>query len=110
MSFSILGLGTAVPPNCVSQEDALEMSTELICEDTRQQRLLRVLFRQSGVENRHTVIPWQTGYTCKRDEGQLGSGRGPTRADTVGVIESLIELYEYWDKQDLADDWRTQLP
>ena len=36
--------------------------------------------------------------------------RGATSADTVGVIESLIELYEFWDKQDLADDWRTQLP
>ncbi|MCH7686894.1 MAG: type III polyketide synthase [Planctomycetes bacterium] len=78
MSFSILGLGTAVPPNCVSQEDALEMSTELICEDTRQQRLLRTLFRKSGVENRHTVIPWKTGYAWKRD-----SGRGPTTAERM---------------------------
>ncbi len=36
--------------------------------------------------------------------------RGPTSPDTVGVIESLIELYEYWGKQALADDWRTRLP
>ena len=83
MSFSILGLGTAVPPNCVSQEDALEMTTELICEDARQQRLLRVLFQKSGVKNRHTVIPWQTGYAWKRDEGPLRSGRGPTTADRM---------------------------
>ena len=40
----------------------------------------------------------------------VAATRGPTSTDTVGVIESLIELYEYWDKQDLADDWRTQLP
>ncbi len=36
--------------------------------------------------------------------------RGATSADTVGLIESLIELYEYWGKKELPDDWRTRLP
>jgi tetratricopeptide (TPR) repeat protein len=36
--------------------------------------------------------------------------RGATSADAMGVIESLIELYEFWGKQDQADDWRTRLP
>ena len=35
--------------------------------------------------------------------------RGATSADTVGVIESLIELYEFWGKPDQAANWEAKL-
>lgn len=87
MSFSILGLGTAVPPDRVSQQHALEMSAELICENARQERLLRMLFRKSGVEHRRTVLPWRIGYTWKQHEGPLGLGCGPTTADRMRMYD-----------------------
>lgn len=85
MSLSILGLGTAVPLDCVNQDDALAMSTELICQDPRQQRIMRIMFRKSGVTNRHTVIPWQTGYTWKQDRDASQSGRGPSTGQRMQI-------------------------
>ncbi|TWT98265.1 type III polyketide synthase [Stieleria varia] len=62
MQCSIVGLGTALPAGAVAQEDALAMSSEVICDSPKQERLLRTLFRKSGVKTRRTAIPWQTGY------------------------------------------------
>ena len=59
---NIIRLATAVPKQTVTQHDALSMSSDIICRDERQRRLLRMLFRKSGVANRRTVIPWQTAY------------------------------------------------
>ena len=61
------------------------MSTELICEDPRQQRLMRIMFRKSGVSNRHTVIPWQTGYTWKQGPESAPSGRGPSTGQRMQI-------------------------
>lgn len=67
MKCSIVGLGTALPPEQVAQEDALAMSAEVICEDAKQERMLRMLFRKAGVSSRRTVIPWQYGYKWKKE-------------------------------------------
>jgi predicted naringenin-chalcone synthase len=57
MSFSILGLGTALPEHTLSQTEAERLALE-ICRPTEpQSRLLRRLYRRSGVEQRHTVLP-----------------------------------------------------
>lgn len=90
----VLGLGTAVPPHTMSQAEALEMSTEIICRDERQRRLLKVLFRQSGIENRHTVIPhrmaveWSERGRADADE----SGRewhGPGTSERMALYGQL---------------------
>lgn len=85
MSLAILGLGTAVPPDRVNQDDALAMSAELICEDPRQQRLMRIMFRKSGVTNRHTVLPWKTGYAWKQGQETSRSGRGPSTGQRMQI-------------------------
>ena len=50
MTISILGLGTASPPHTAQQADVRDMSETLICTDERQRRMLRVLFKKSGVQ------------------------------------------------------------
>ncbi len=69
----------------VAQHDALAMSCEIISEDPRQQRLLRMLFRKSGVAKRRTVIPWKTAYQWNQDGG--GEARGPGTADRMALYE-----------------------
>ena len=53
MSLSIWGLGTSLPEHTMTQDEALEMTTNIVSEDERQRRLLRMLFRKSAVQNRH---------------------------------------------------------
>lgn len=57
MSFVIRGLGTAVPPHRMSQQEATELAHEVICRTEQQKRLLSVLYRKSGVANRYTALP-----------------------------------------------------
>jgi predicted naringenin-chalcone synthase len=55
MSFAILGIGTALPPNSVDQSKAAEYACNLICESEDQAALLPVLYRQTGVRRRYMV-------------------------------------------------------
>lgn len=62
MTTSILGLGTALPPHQMTQADALQMFTDIVCEDPRQARLGRALFGKAEVQTRHTVLPHRAAY------------------------------------------------
>lgn len=57
MNFNILGLGTAVPPHTMSQQEATELAQKVVCRTEQQQRLISVLYRKAGVENRYTALP-----------------------------------------------------
>ena len=57
MSFSLLGLGTALPQHTMSQAEATELATQVCCQNEEQARLLKVLYRRAGVTNRHTCVP-----------------------------------------------------
>jgi predicted naringenin-chalcone synthase len=81
MPLSILGLGTALPVHTMSQEAALDMTTNIVGQDERQRRLLRVLFRKSAVKNRHTCVPHPIAYEWIKQEAELaaasvGGGNG----------------------------------
>lgn len=73
MPLSILGLGTALPEHTMSQEDALDMTTNIVSRDERQRRLLRVLFRKSAVQNRHTCVPHPIAYEWIRQEAAIAA-------------------------------------
>lgn len=57
MTFSIRGIGTAVPSHTMSQDEATSLARQVICETPEQAKLLGVLYRKSGVQKRHTVLP-----------------------------------------------------
>ena len=61
------------------------MSSDLICQDDRQKRLMRVLFRNSGVSTRRTVIPWKTAYFWNKEGSP--EGRGPGTGDRMLLYE-----------------------
>jgi predicted naringenin-chalcone synthase len=56
-SVRILGLGTAVPPNRMSQDEAVLLAHEVCCRNDADRKLLEVLYRKSGVRQRHTALP-----------------------------------------------------
>ena len=80
MNTVILGLGTAAPDYCMSQDEALAMCHDITCETERQRRLARVLFRKSQVENRHLAIPHQIAYSwCQPAEDTVAIGGTPSQ-------------------------------
>ena len=56
MSFSIAGMGTAVPSHGISQRDAAELAKQWSCDSSHHERVLPALYRTSGVENRYSVL------------------------------------------------------
>ncbi len=89
MKFKILGLGTAVPPNTMSQQEATELAHKVVCQTEQQQRLLSVLYRKAGVENRHTALPhriaeqWLPPSIADESESKLAPTFGPTTAERM---------------------------
>jgi alkylresorcinol/alkylpyrone synthase len=57
MSMLIQGIGCAVPPHTMTQDQAAELACEVICRTQQQQRVLTALYRKAGVTERHTALP-----------------------------------------------------
>ncbi|HVX62414.1 MAG TPA: type III polyketide synthase [Pirellulales bacterium] len=98
MDFTILGVGTALPPNCMKQEEASELAQQVCCSSQEQARTLNVLYRRSGVKTRYTVFPHQAilGY-CQIDEHDKvedGEGGVATLAPTSLTTEQRMRMYE----------------
>ena len=60
MSFVILGLGTALPEHCISQQGAATFATTCIAADAAESSnvpaLVQALYRRAGVHQRHSVL------------------------------------------------------
>ncbi|RIV27495.1 type III polyketide synthase [Fibrisoma montanum] len=53
----INGFGTAVPDHIVSQQQAIDFMTEALQFDERDRRRLSALYRQTRIDQRHSVLP-----------------------------------------------------
>lgn len=65
------------------------MSTEVICENSRQERVMRMLFRKAGINSRQSVFPWQLGYEWKQRPDALNPGHGPRTAERMQLYGQL---------------------
>jgi predicted naringenin-chalcone synthase len=98
MSFQIVGLGTAVPSELVTQEDAARLAVELWGGNTSRVATIPVLYRRAGVRTRHSVVlqsstngepAKQSFYSVAEDRGD----RGPSTGDRMRRYESdALEL------------------
>ena len=77
MPISLLGLGTALPPNRVTQEQGARVA-QVLCLDPRQSSLVPTLYRQTEITGRNMVI----GDDVVRDVivGTRESGQGASAA------------------------------
>lgn len=95
MSLSIWGLGTALPEHTMSQDEALTMTTNIVSEDERQRRLLRMLFRRSAVQNRHTCVPHPIAYEWIANEtngdGYAGNGAETGNGSVATVMKRTVK-------------------
>jgi predicted naringenin-chalcone synthase len=57
MTSSIIGLGTALPDNLVSQIESYQLAKHLCCQTDKQERVLEQVYKKSGVHTRSTVLP-----------------------------------------------------
>ncbi len=56
MSLALVGMGTAVPDHHGDQALALGIARDMCAQTERQDRLLRAIYRRSGVSKRHSVL------------------------------------------------------
>lgn len=85
MNTSILGLGTALPEHTMSMDEAIAMSTDLICRNERETRLLRTMHRKARVENRHTCVPHRIAYNWVGADALPSSSAGPTTQERMAM-------------------------
>ncbi len=87
MSILIAGIGTAVPPHRIRQEDAAEIAQQFSCDTEAQSRLFKSIYRRTGVNTRHSVV-------LDVSEGDLNSRQAfydrkhPTTADRMRRFEA----------------------
>lgn len=83
MSFDVLALGTALPEHTMSLDEAVAMSTRLICRDKREIRLLTTMLRRSRVRNRHTCVPHRIAYQWSDEKLAPSTSPGPTTQERM---------------------------
>jgi predicted naringenin-chalcone synthase len=87
MPILIAGIGTAVPPHRIRQEDAAEIAQQYSCEDEDQRRRFKNIYRRTGVITRHSVV-------LESSDGDLAARqsfyneRHPTTQDRMRRYES----------------------
>ena len=92
MPLHVHGIGTAVPPNAISQDEAASTAVQYGCASPEQQRQLKALYRLSRVKRRHSVVlesdsrsgeARQTFFPPMRGDDD----RGPSTADRMAKYE-----------------------
>jgi predicted naringenin-chalcone synthase len=57
MSFAIRGMGTAVPANTITQDEALGLARVLCCRTPEQNTWVPLMYTQTGISTRHFTLP-----------------------------------------------------
>jgi predicted naringenin-chalcone synthase len=87
MSFTIVGMGTAVPPNAINAEEAVRIARTVCCRTDAQAAWVDLIYSQSGIATRHLSFPRElvndvlhgthTSHSVFLPK-QSGDGLGPT--------------------------------
>lgn len=89
MSFQILGLGTAVPRHSIEQTAATELAKQFSTHTDEQKRLLPVLYRRTGVKNRHSVLLETADESVACESGRLRQNQHSRQTEN-GTPVSLL--------------------
>src|SRR5438094_8445595 len=90
MSMTIRGIGLAVPPHEMTQEQAAELASTVICRTEQQQRVLTALYRKAGIESRHSVLPYTTALQWLPESP---TGKQQDRPTTLGPSTAVRMQY-----------------
>jgi predicted naringenin-chalcone synthase len=90
MSFKIMGIGCETPAYSVDQETAAQFARECCADTPRQERLLGVLYRRTGIRRRASVLLEETSGLPTHDFYHV-----PKAKDDMGPgTESRMVIYE----------------
>jgi predicted naringenin-chalcone synthase len=93
VSLEIAGLGTAVPPNSIRQQDAAELSTSFCHEAKERSRGIKALYRRTGVRKRHSVLlDTADGPTEERQSFYPPASHAGDSGPTTGARMSRYEV------------------
>ncbi len=89
MSLTILGLGTAVPPTRVTQDEAAGIARSLCCRTAEQETWLPLMYQHTGIHSRHLAFDRQVVEdvlhgTAHSQSIFLPTGREDDRGPTTG--------------------------
>lgn len=89
MSVRILGIGTALPSGTLSADEFADLACGLCARAPREAALVRGIVRQTGIENRHSVLA-QRGPDGRHrapfyQERPEGAPRSPTTAERMAA-------------------------
>lgn len=83
MTLAIAGMGTALPTHRMTQQQALQLHADIVCENEKQRRLTRMLFRKAAVSERFTVLPHQMAYEWHAPSIDPTRNRGPSTGERM---------------------------
>ncbi len=81
----LIGIGTALPAHTMSLDEAVAMSTDLICRTPRETRLLRTMYRRARVSRRHTCVPHQIAYQWFGEDALPSESAGPSTLERMAL-------------------------
>ncbi|MEM8735249.1 MAG: type III polyketide synthase [Planctomycetota bacterium] len=89
----IIGIGTANPGYSMSQTESAQLAMEVFDLDDRQKRVLNVLYKKAGVQNRHTVLPHRIAMNWVGEEDSSGdvltaTTLGPTTRERMDFFNA----------------------
>ena len=93
MKFTILGQGTAVPEHSIDRSESIDLVASDLWRSEKQRRIIRGLYRMTGVEKRHSVL---LKKRLPGDDGpQYDLLYPPKDADDMGPsIGARMAIYE----------------
>lgn len=97
MNGWILGIGSAIPKNYVSQKDAFTALTKLVDCDENRFKYLQNLYENSGIIKRHMVLPAEFLYNYYSLNPGMGSRNDHYKRESLKLAEEAsIKAVESW--------------
>lgn len=96
MSLTICGIGTALPPHTMTQDEAAELARRVNLPADTQAAVLRALYRRAGVKMRYTVVPHETVLEWNRVAAELVSSPGCVAEHVVtrgATTQERMQIY-----------------
>ncbi len=93
MKFTILGQGTAVPEHSIDRNESIDIVAGDSWRSEKERRILRALYRRTGVEKRHSVLLHKR--STEGDGPQYDPLFRQKSADDLGPsVGARMEVYE----------------
>lgn len=91
-STAVLGLGTALPENLMTQDEAVFLAENICARNDDERRLVKALYRKAGVKQRYTALPHRTALEWLAAPAAAVASSSTALGDDVGngEVEPIV--------------------